>query len=167
MKGLECPRLLLAVLGVQHLVEQPGAQGWVGTADAADIVELPALVVGLQPFALGSQHRVVSVATDRGQAVGHVHVVLFTEEGVVVLLPNGVDLVEQFGRGGIGAQLADDILPALLRAVLAQEVHHAEFECFALFWCEVEGNLEHVVDGRRHNERVALLHHEAVEFAEV
>ena len=89
----------------------------------------------------------VGVATDNSQAVGHVHIVLFAEERVVMLLPDGVYLIEQFWRCGVRTQLADDVLAALLRTVLAQQVHHAEFEGLALLWGEVEGTLEHMVDG--------------------
>ena len=81
---------------MEHLVEQFGAQCWVRTADTTDIVELPSLVFSLQTLTLCSQHGVIGVATDNGQTVGPVHVVLFVEERVVMLLPDGVDLIEQF-----------------------------------------------------------------------
>ena len=58
-------------------------------------------------------------------------------------------------------------MAALLRAVLSQQVHHTEFECLALLWGEVEGDLEHVIDGCGHDEGIVLLHHETVKLAEV
>ena len=86
---------------MEHLVEQFGAQGRVWTTNATDIVELPSLVLALQALTLCSQHGMVGVATDDGQTVGHVHIVLFVEERVVMLLPDGVDLIEQFWRCGV------------------------------------------------------------------
>ena len=81
---------------MEHLVEQFGAQCWVRTADTTDIVEFPPFVFCLKTLTLCGQYGVVGIATDNGQAVGPVHVVLFVEERVVMLLPDGVDLIEQF-----------------------------------------------------------------------
>ena len=56
---------------------------------------------------------------------------------------------------------------ALVRLVLAQQVHHTEFEGGTLFDVHVAHDLKHLFEGGDHDERVLLLTHQTEEFSEV
>ena len=55
----------------------------------------------------------------------------------------------------------------LLGLVLGEQVHHAELQRCTLILLHVIHNLEHVVDGCRHDKRVLLPHHHAEQLSEM
>ena len=55
----------------------------------------------------------------------------------------------------------------LLGLVLGEQVHHTELQGCTLVLLHIVHDLEHVVDGGRHDERILLLHHHTEELSEM
>ena len=165
--GANGPRLMLTVLRLQQFVEQLGACLGRGVTSTADKVEfLPELIVS-EPSTLGSEDILALIRARHCEAISHIHIIMLVEGRIVMEFPEGVDLVEYLWRNGVVGQFADDILTALLRAVLTKQVEHTEFEGLTLVESHVEGDLVHVINGCRHDERVLLAHHHTVELSKV
>ena len=96
---------------------------------------------------MGAENFLSLVRTCHREAIGHIHVVMLIKGRVVVQLPDGVELVKHLWRNGVLSELTDDILVALLRMVLADEVEHTELQCLTLLHGHVEGDFVHVVYG--------------------
>ena len=164
---MQCPRFLFAVLRLQQTLEQVVALAFIGITCPADEIKLIAEVVGLEHTALCLQYLIPLLGLYYSQAIGHVHIVVGIEDGLVVIQPDGLYLLDDIGRGHIPGEFADKGLAELLVLVLSEQVHHTELKGITLAGCHVEGNLKHVVDGRGHDELVLLLHQHTVDLTEI
>ena len=91
---MERPWLILTILGLQQVVEYLGASLGIGITSLTYIVELIAQFFCLQMCTLLAQDVLTLVWAHDGQTVGHVHIVMFIEEWIVVGRQNLGDLIK-------------------------------------------------------------------------
>ena len=120
---MDGPRLVLTVFSLQQLVEELDAGIGIGIAGTRDIIELTAHIVGGQTSTLLAENLILLVRTDNRQVVSHLHIVVFTEELIVMIVPDLIDFIEHRWTDGKSAECADHGLTALLRAVVVDHIH--------------------------------------------
>ena len=72
---------------------------------------------------------------------------MLIEQWVIMVPPDGFNLIEDLWRGGAGAHLADDILMTFICTIFVEQVHDAKLKGCALIFFHVFQNLEHVLNG--------------------
>ena len=91
---MDGPRLLLTVLGTQQQVEECRTLIGIRVAGTTDIVELLTQFLCLQTAPLGGQELLPLLGVHDSQTIGHLHIVVLVEQGIVMSSPDTLDLIE-------------------------------------------------------------------------